>query len=707
MTKKLNNNKHLRVRLIQAFSGTALVLCGGSAFAQIDEIIVTAQKREQSLLDVSQGVQAFSGDEIELRGQFDIEDITKFVPGASVSSTLAPGFDTYQIRGVNSGTQGESTTGFYLDELAFAIPNVQIAPASRLYDLERVEVLRGPQGTLYGLSSMGGTVKVLTKSPDFDGFYGKVQTIGSGTVDGGFNYSLDGALNVPVIEDKFAVRIVGGLEDIEGFAESSGEFSDRNLNDNNSHQFRVKALLAPIEGVTIEGTYWRTDIEQDFADLFVSVDPPVLSPTAGVTGFVDTEWEMFSGVLKVDAGPVSIESATSYLEYGSGILAGFETFGATGSTEFDVEASNLTHETRIVSNSDGPLQWIAGAFYNRGEILSDSSTVVPAFFISDFFRDEIEVEGWAVFGEVSYELLDGLIVPLVGLRYSADDRHLEQTSIGGLFAAPASPPIDLDSSSVNPRFNIAVHPNDDGQIYFNAARGSRGGTFQSLTNVNAGLGVGIQSSVALRPDSLWSYELGTKWNFFDEVLYVEAALYYFDWSEATVRFPIPGQPFEVLVGVGDVVGRGVDLLATWNVPVDGLTLTTTANFNQTEFNDPIASAVAANPALVGDGLQIPDVPKASVSLQANYTSSAEVLGMNPIAYGSYAYRARQTDPTTAAKSEILHDVSLRLGLQNSDLTISVFASNLLDRRGPVVLRGGSEVALRPLTVGMSVNMNLN
>lgn len=707
MTKKLNKNKHLFERLMGVVGGTTLCLCGGGAFAQIDEIVVTAQKREQSLADVSQAVQAFSGEEIELKAQYDIEDITKFVPGASVSSTLAPGFDTYQIRGVNSGTQGESTTGFYLDELAFAIPNVQIAPASRLYDLERVEVLRGPQGTLYGLSSMGGTVKVLTNSPDFDGFYGKFQTSGSGTVNGGFNYSLDGALNVPIVEDKFAVRVVGSLEDIEGFAESGGEFIDRNLNDNNSHQFRVKALLAPVEGVTIEGTYWRTDVEQDFADLFESVDPPVLSPTAGVPGFVDTEWEMFSGTLKLDAGEFSVESATSYLEYGSGILAGFRTFGAAGSTEFDVQADNLTHETRVVSNSDGAFQWIAGGFYNRGEILSDSSTLLPAFFISDFFRDEIEVEGWAVFGEASYELFNGLVVPLIGLRYSADDRHLEQTSIGGPFAAPASPPVDLDSSSLNPRFNLALHPNDDGQFYFNAARGSRGGTFQSLTNVNAGLGVGIQSSVALRPDSLWSYELGAKWNLFDDALYVEAALYYFDWADATVRFPIPGQPFEVLVGVGDVVGRGVDFLATWDVPIDGLTLTTTANYNQTEFNNPISSAVAANPALVQDGLQIPDVPKASASLQVNYSSSAEVFGMNPIAYGSYAYRARQTDPTTAAKSDALHDVSLRLGLQKDDLTIGVFASNALDRRGPVVSRGGSDVALRPATFGLSIDMKFN
>ena len=134
----------------------------GDPSTQLDEIVVTAQKREQNLIDVPLSVQAISGEQLERQGTRDLTQLVDFIPGASVVSKSAPGFDTIQIRGISAGTVGDSTTGYYIDDVVFSIPNLQISPPSRLFDLERTEILRGPQGTLYGNGALGGLVRLIT-----------------------------------------------------------------------------------------------------------------------------------------------------------------------------------------------------------------------------------------------------------------------------------------------------------------------------------------------------------------------------------------------------------------------------------------------------------------------------------------------------------------------------------------------------------------
>ena len=203
----------------------------GSAVAQetlIEEIVVTAQKREQAITDVPMSVQALSGDELRENGIDSLPDLVKFVPGASVVSSAAPGYETIILRGIASGTTGDATVGYYIDDVAFGVTNLQIAPPNNMYDLERVEVLRGPQGTLYGQGSMGGSVKLITAQPDTEEFSSRFRLGGRDVDDGDSGYNFDGVVNVPVSEN-FAFRISGGVEKAPGWIDSP-EISEKDIN---------------------------------------------------------------------------------------------------------------------------------------------------------------------------------------------------------------------------------------------------------------------------------------------------------------------------------------------------------------------------------------------------------------------------------------------------------------------------------------------
>jgi iron complex outermembrane recepter protein len=184
--------------LAQEVSGSAEQQAASST-----EIMVTAQRREQAISDVPQAVQAVSGERLQSLGIEQIEDVIALVPSATIGSTISVGSNVFQIRGVAAAeTDGDPTIGFYLDNFAFSLPGRPYAPAVDFYDLQRVEVLRGPSGTLYGLGSLGGTIKVLTNDPDLYAVQGSARLTGNITDGGQPGGSGDAMINVPLAEGK-------------------------------------------------------------------------------------------------------------------------------------------------------------------------------------------------------------------------------------------------------------------------------------------------------------------------------------------------------------------------------------------------------------------------------------------------------------------------------------------------------------------------
>jgi outer membrane receptor protein involved in Fe transport len=264
-----------------ATSDVATGVEGESAPNELQEIIVTAQKRTEDIKDIPFSVSAISGAELAEHHVADYDDITRTVPGIGFQAGPGPGLDNIEIRGVSS-TSGSATVGIYIDEVSVTVSNSLYdgAVQPKLFDLERIEVLRGPQGTLYGASSMGGTIRFITKQPDLNSFSATVSTDLSGTHHGGFNNDEYGILNIPVIDDVFALRIGVDLANESGYIDhyiptpsgagpdgsilelgtndSTGVRGERGVNDVRTQVFRVVGKYAAPDDWTITPAYlWQ------------------------------------------------------------------------------------------------------------------------------------------------------------------------------------------------------------------------------------------------------------------------------------------------------------------------------------------------------------------------------------------------------------------------------------------------------------------
>jgi outer membrane receptor protein involved in Fe transport len=270
-----------------ATSDVATGVEGESAPNQLQEIIVTAQKRTEDIKDIPFSVSAISGSQLAEHHVADYDDITRTVPGIGFQAGPGPGLDNIEIRGVSS-TSGSATVGIYIDEVSVTVSNSLYdgAVQPKLFDLERIEVLRGPQGTLYGASSMGGTIRFITKQPDLNSFSASVSTDLSETHHGGFNNDEYGILNIPVIEGVFALRIGVDLGNESGYIDhyvptatgagpdgtilslgtndSTGVLGARGVNDVRTQVFRVVGKIAAPDDWTITPAYlWQRTAASD------------------------------------------------------------------------------------------------------------------------------------------------------------------------------------------------------------------------------------------------------------------------------------------------------------------------------------------------------------------------------------------------------------------------------------------------------------
>jgi outer membrane receptor protein involved in Fe transport len=691
------------LRLHAAPAALAAALCAAPAFAQDNadvpdresgEIIVTAQKREQALTDVPLAIQAISGEQLEEQGTKELNDLIESIPGASSVSRTAPGFETIQIRGIASGTTGDATVGYYVDDVPFSVPNLQLAPPARLFALQRVEVLRGPQGTLYGQGAMGGTIRMITAAPDYDEVLGRAQIEGSTTAGGEGSFAVDGVINMPIAEGKVALRVSGGYESVGGFADLAranvaGGFdvTRRDVNDQESWNIRGKLGIRVSENVEVELGAWRVENTLDFRNSMDDVDPPRFNDTTGPDNrpnYIDTNLTLLSGVINADLGGVKLTSSTSYID---SVLDFDASFLAGGILRNDsrFETTAFTQELRLASNGDGPFNWLVGGYYSNGQIESDiclglflpCATPFPPFNINS--TGKVETEAFAIFGELSYALFDERLVATVGGRYFEDKR---QTSGFDRYANAATAAEGATFDTFNPRFNLAFKASDDVLIYGNIAKGFRSGSFQTpgqAASASAALGVIVPT--AIQPDEVWSYEVGSKGRIADGLITFDVALYTIDWSNIQIQTTITG--VATLSNGGNARSRGIDLGLTIE-PARGFQLQAVGNLNDSEFTSVLPAIVAFNP-LAAPGSPIPGVPESSVTLSAGYRWDIASWDAKASVNAGYVYRDEQLD-SSGLVSDKLNEVNLRAGLEKGGWKLFLFAENLTNNR--VVLVNG-------------------
>ena len=686
---------------------------------RLGTVTVSAQKRDETVLDVPLSVQALDSDAIDKAGIKDVGGLVKLVPGASVVSSSSRGFETIQIRGIAAGTTGDGLTGYYVDDFAFGVPNLQLSPPARLLDLTQVEIIRGPSGTIWGQGSMGGNIRLITADPTPEEFSGKLLGEISQTDGGSENYAIDGVFNIPV-SDTLAVRVSGGYDEFSGYADvlQSGE---ENANDASGTNLRIKALWTPSSQLTLRGTFWTIDNEQEFNNLLIRSDPATGTPlntaqlngggslTNGpVDGFTNTSMDIASVAASYAFNSVTLTSSTSFTTHELDFEAPLTIAGFNYNNDSTFETDSFTQELRLANSGDAPFKWIAGIYYRDATIDSDIN-----FFLdgTDFLLGQIplinstgklQTQSWSVFGEVSWELFDGKLVPLIGVRYFEDDRSAGPGLNRTTMLATAQQSVKFDS--VSPRFSLKYRPDENSTIYFNAAHGFRSGTIQTQAQVDAAAALGVPTQVGVNPDELWTYELGGKFSLGSGTLLIEGAIYHTDWTDVQQPFGATSS----VANVGDAAIEGIDLGLAWLTPVDGLSLQANANFQDTEWSSVLPNITASLPFVMA-GSELLAVPEQTFSFAANYERNIAAFGGSVLDINSTFASRSDTLQQSGGRTDDISDLSLSADLSTSGgWTVGIFGHNLTDEDGATQLSaaaGNGFVRPYPRRIGVKIGVD--
>ena len=663
-----------------------------------EEIVVTAQKTgAQSLQEVPLAIQAFDGEELKERNITTIGDLVSSVPGAQEGFRQSNASRFYNLRG-NVTQNGDSPIGYYLDETPFIVTNFGIAPPVRFIDIDRVEVLRGPQGTLYGQGSSGGVFIFHTRDPDLNDVEYAFEAEASKTTGAGrLNYGSAGAISVPLVEDRLAVRVSGGFSRDAGYADAyfgayDGTPDQENVNSAKNEDIRVVALFRPWDNVDIRAQYWNFRPRQNFTGFTASVEPPYFENTAGQDGFSNGSFTLWSLTASAEFEAFTVTSATSHLEGDFGIHIPISPAGSFSSQFFP---KMFAQEVRVNSNSSGPLHWLVGAAYQDGEGPQDNALDLPLVPLLIDADNNTLTENWAVFGELSYELFDGKLIPLVGLRTYHDKRAFEDST----------GTVPTKKSKQTWRLNLSYLPTDDLTMFVSAATGFRPGIVQSRVQVQSLEMAGVPVSVALEPESSRNYEFGVKWRSPDRSINVGLNLYHLKYTnlQTSVTGGIDG--VNGFANFGDATTKGIDLELRWRTPVDGLNLGFVGNINDSEY-DTVNPVIAAAQPLLRPGTRMTNTLDKNFRIDANYSTD---LGAGFDGFGNLALSHSgdrlQANGIVARPYDLL---SLTLGVRRDNWELALIGNNLTDERGPTFVGTNGPLSgsgPTPRTIGIRFRLN--
>ncbi|NIB38180.1 TonB-dependent receptor [Pseudomaricurvus alkylphenolicus] len=710
--------------LFMAISTATSTLWANDNDWMLEEIIVTAEKRSEgaSVADTPLAISAVGGAELEARGYTSLFEAISVNPGVSSSKVGGQG-ESVQIRGISS-TIGDSPVGYYLDDMPFTRVGQNVSPELNPYDLNRVEVLRGPQGTLYGSGSSGGTVRIITQDPYLNEFSGKTTVATSFTESGGNNWKVQGAVNIPLLEDTLALRVVGSQIEQAGYIDRPLEGID-NFNDMEDSSYRAKLLYTPTEKLSIKASVWHTensqpapfaDEELNYSAVFFELDPVTFMPSGSVrpaeAAFSSTENE--SDLYGVSVEYVSdnfvFVSTTSYLEGDS--VQGYDSLG----TPFVLQntSESFSQEFRVSTSLEGRLNWTAGLMYQDMETTaaSDAGFVfqgVPTISMTEFTNGTSSSQQWALYGELHYQLANTWTMTL-GARYFEDEREARDEGPSapflGLFGI-ANPRKDTFEKPTG-RLNLAWTPDEDSLYYLNVAQGFRSGYMNLGYSIVSGAGVGVVVPEVADEELVTSYELGAKVSFLEGDLSLEAVAYYLEWDDIQtfVTFiDAQGAPGTYGENAASAEGTGFELGLVYR-GIEGLILSMSGNINETEYQDDGAGTGTQK------GDQVSMAPEATLSASAAYRW--QLGDMMASAFLNAVYTDERTDYAlfSSFTSDATTVINARIGIELNDQTgVFLTVENLSNEDGALSQLavfdgyGVPAVRLKPRTVGVEVNYN--
>jgi iron complex outermembrane recepter protein len=726
----------------------------------LEEVVVTAEKRDSTVQKTPISMTAVSQAEIEASGVSDMRSIAQETPGISMK-TSGPGQTEFEMRGMNSLGGFSPTVGFYVDDAPLTAPaqaaqgKVVIDPD--LYDLNRVEVLRGPQGTLYGSGSMGGTIKLVTNAPQLNQFAASVQSSVSDTNAAGANYGGSGMVNLPLINDVAALRIVGTDKFNSGWIDRV--VLDPFPLETNGGQSRGNVLAAPVANKYSDVNWERLEggritlLLKLGSDLSITPGMMYQKITQGGANTIDDppgnvyahfqpfdiaepiadEFWLYTLNIKYHFEFADLTSAFSKwnrhdyqsqdISESMQALFGFPSFGTVGGGYQTINdlSTQASEELRLASNGSGPFQWLGGLFYSNfvsnSESTSNYAGFAPLFGTSDLVdnAEPIRIVQRAAFGEASYQFLSQL-KGTVGLRYYEYSSESE-TFNGGLASIAGGPGTILEfgsarNSGVNPKANLAYTVSDDVLVYTTAAKGFRpggpnspvplSGPVQCLTGPGNLQTLGLSGAPnQFGPDTVWSYELGEKARVLNNTFQINSDVYYERWSNVQ-QFVDPscGFGFTSNAGTAGIYGSEIELAAK---VASAWTITQNLGVTHARFT----SSVEATNTVSGEKvLDVPDV-----------TTNTAVVFNTPLT-DRYNFTARATYTYVGPMQDLTYVrnnipgyslIGARAGLIANNFSTTLYVDNLANK---LVILGDNvantvnipqynrEVTSQPRTIGI-------
>lgn len=636
------------------------------------EIVVTATKRNSTVQDVPFSINAQTQEDIQRSGAVTLEDLSRNVAGLTIQN-LGPGQSQVSIRGVSAGQVVrdqpgvKEQVGVYLDESVVSLS--LFTPDFDLFDLNRVETLRGPQGTLFGSGSVGGTIRYITNAPRTDRFEGVVEgnlNLVDGDALGGH---IKGVVNVPV-SDTLAVRAVGYHTEYGGFVNAlrEGGGRDKDINDGRRTGGRLSVLFRPTSEISITprivyqqvraGGFNRQDVFNLFANRFTTTRPAVTFREREQFLLLN---ERFSDntlladlTASIGLGGVALTSVTSYID--RELVVGRDASALTGSVSVDLGfpaaavllPSNLvdttklkqfTQELRLSSAGDSPFQWVVGGFYSNIDRrytqflptpgygaatdarlgAGTSAAVSNGFPVDSPFNSVLpyDIQQKAVFGEASYDF--GRLTVTGGLRYY-DFKEQRTITTGGLFANGDQGVVDRTrSNGFTPRVLASFEVTDRITVNAQAAKGFRLGGVNDPLNTPlcnpsdlATFG-GFQS---YNDETLWNYEAGVKSQFRGVTFNVAA--FYTDIDDLQTTLDAGSCSSRIVFNVPKAHTQGVEAELSARV-AEGFDIGISGSLLEAQFDSTVTSGAGAVLAGIREGNRLPSVPKFQISGNATYT----------------------------------------------------------------------------------------
>ena len=667
----------------------------------VDDIIVSAQRRDQNKQDVPVTVTVLGGTLIEEARIQTVQDIVARTPGLQ--------FDAYpsseprlSVRGVSSsdrGAAGDPSSAVFVDEVYYGRP---AAINFDSFDLQRIEVLKGPQGTLFGRNVVGGAVNIVTNRPDLNRFDAAVE----GSLGNYNQRDLAGLINIAFADGKAAVRIGAGIHQHDGYVDRIVDgVKEGEVDDQDSQSARIQLRLAPTAGFNLNLT---ADYARDRANgpsnraLYDSGDGDlsglyVLNPdrdfnNSTIDGQQDrdtwglrakAEWDLPFATLSYLGSYRDLDYFANYDFDGSATPDGVpEGLGGIGGGT-DEQSQIDSHELQLKSLPDSRLTWVAGLYRYRAETLRTAASFLDfedvfGVVIDEFITQNNETISTAVYGDVTYPLTDRLNV-FGGARYTRDEKNIVST---GLSNVPGTFNVNEEYEGVEAsdnwgaatwRVGADYHITDDVMTYGSVSRGFKSGGFQESP------GDAEEASVTYDPEFITNYELGVRSQFLDNALTLNASIYLADYTDLQVRIP-SGTGLKT-ANAGKARIEGLEAELGWNAG-NGFSVNATYAYTKARFTD--YTTIESGDEVDYSGNHLTRIPDHKFTLSPSYAwslgSGAEIRAAVDYVYESKIYDDQSNLPPEIREPTSIVDARVIYTDPTDRWSFSVWGKNLTDEQ---------------------------